>query len=146
LKNFEAEPERQLAALAEVCREHDEAERRSQQQTEEREARQKEQEAKARKRAVKTDKKAAAARAYLEEQREMKHRLLCCEQQVVDRHRAEAARAAEWQKRRRDAKTAEILDTIVDAVASSVAKMFDETISEVVGTKPVSREERYEIY
>ncbi len=129
--------------MAEVSREHDEAERRSQQQTEKREARQKEQEAKTRKRAVKAERKAAAARAYLEQHREMEQRLLCCEQQVVDRHRAEAARVAELQKRRRNAKTAELIETFEAAVASAVAKVLGDTLTEVGGTTPASR---YEIY
>ena len=56
----------------------------------------------ARRRAARAAARAAAGRAYAEQRREMARRIAQCEVEVVERHRADAARAAEW-RRRRDA-------------------------------------------
>ncbi len=77
-----------------------EAAARKRAEEERREARRTEREARARRRAARTAGRAAAGRAYAEQRREMARHLAQCEAEVVERHRAEAARASEWRRRR----------------------------------------------
>ncbi len=54
----------------------------------------------AKRRAARAAVRAAAGRAHAEQRREMARRVAQCEAEVVERHRADAARAAEWRTRR----------------------------------------------